>query len=132
MYDVSEAGYTYFDHNYDTNTHTEGRKYQHVYAIVVEAEYGYAETEANEALYASKVAYAGKDATASYAPVKVTYNADINEMDELHINDYSAVKGIYNNIYDFDKYQVSILKADFNKNKIVNTADAQGVKDIVE
>ena len=42
MYDVSEAGYTYFDHNYDTNTHTEGRKYQHVYAIVVEAEYGYA------------------------------------------------------------------------------------------
>ncbi len=131
MYDVSDAGYTYFEHDYENDIHQEGTKYQHVYAIVVEAEYGYEATEENEDLYARGVKYEGKDETASYAPVKVTYNADINDKDALHVNDYSTVKGVYNSIYDYDKYQISILKADYNKNKLVNTADAQDVKNVV-
>ena len=131
MYDVSAAGYPYYDHNYDTDTHTEGRKYQHVYAIVVDAVYGYEATELNEYLYASGVEYAGKNPEATYAPVKVVYDADINEKDALHMNDYSTVKGVYNSIYAFDRYQISILKSDYNRNKIVNIADAQEVKEEV-
>ncbi len=131
MYDVSDAGYEYVNHDYDNDTHLSEGQYQHVYAIVVPAEYGYEATEANEGLYTRGVAYAGKNPTASYAPVKVTYDADINDKDALHVNDYSSVKGIYNSIYNVDRYQMSILKADYNKNKIVNTADAQAVKDVV-
>lgn len=129
MYDVSDAGYEYFEHDYTNNNHKPGKKYQHVYAIVVEAEYGYEATEANEKLYADGVSCVGKDA--SYAPIKVTYDVDINDKDALHVNDYSMVKGIYNSIYKCKDYQISILKADYNKNKIVNTTDAYDVKQVV-
>lgn len=131
MYDVTEAGYEYVDHNYADNTHTNKGKYQHVYAIVVDAEYGDVTSEAIEAMYARHIAYAGKDATAAYAPVKVTYDADINNKDELHANDYSTVKGVYSGIYNNRLYQISILKADYTKDKIVNTADAIAVKAVV-
>lgn len=131
MYDVTDAGYHYVDHNYTEGSHTTDKKYQHVYAIVVDAEYGDVASEAIEGKYASHIAYAGKDATAAYAPVKVTYDADINEKSELHTNDYSTVKGVYGGIYSNSRYQISILKADYTKDKIVNTADAIAVKNIV-
>lgn len=131
MYDVTEAGYDYVDHNYAEGKHENKGKYQHVYAIVVDAEYGDVTSETIEGKYASHVAYAGKDATAAYAPVKVTYDADINDKSELHTNDYSTVKGVYGGIYSNNSYQISILKADYNKDKIVNTADAIAVKNVV-
>ena len=131
MYDVTDAEYYYVDHNYDTGIHTTDKQYRHVYAIVVDAEYGDVTTETIEGKYASHIAYAGKDATAAYAPVKVTYDADINDKSELHTNDYSTVKGVYGGIYSNSRYQISILKADYTKDKIVNTADAIAVKNIV-
>lgn len=131
MYDVTDAGYSYVNHNYAEGTHVTEKKYQHVYAIVVDAEYGDVTSEVIEAKYASHLAYAGKDATEAYAPVKVTYDADINDKSNLHTNDYSTVKGVYGGIYSNSRYQISILKADYNKDKIVNTADAIDVKNAV-
>lgn len=131
MYDVTDAGYSYVNHNYAEGTHVTEKKYQHVYAIVVDAEYGDVTSEVIKAKYASHLAYAGKDATAAYAPVKVTYDADINDKSNLHTNDYSTVKGVYGGIYSNSRYQISILKADYNKDKIVNTADAIDVKNAV-
>ena len=131
MYDVTDAEYSFVDHNYTEGRHTTDKKYQHVYAIVVDAEYGDVTSEAIEGKYASHIAYAGKDETAAYAPVKVTYDADINNKDALHTNDYSTVKGVYGGVYNNIQYQISILKADYTKDKIVNTADAIAVKNVV-
>jgi len=51
---------------------------------------------------------------------------------EIDINDYSMTNGIYNTMYERRAYIQSILKADFDYDKMVDTDDAEKVKGIVE
>ncbi len=130
MFDVTEAGYKYVDNNYDDSTFTEdSTKYDHVYGIVVDKIGEYEATEAYEKLYRDKVIFLGSDE--SFAPKNIVYDADINLTDELDVNDYSMNNGIYNTAYDRITYLISILKADYNHDKIVDTSDSLAVRSIV-
>lgn len=135
MYDVTaRKEYKYVDHNYDTDKHTEyADEYKHVYAMVVDADLAYEATEAVERHYRLKVEFAGSDE--AFKPIKVTYDANINQNpyveDQLDTNDFSMVNGIYNAqnaLYDEEEYQLGILKADTNGDKLVDTEDAAWVK----
>ncbi len=130
MFDVTDAGYKYVDNNYDDSTFTEdSTKYAHVYGIVVDKIGEYEATEAYEKLYRDKVIFLGSDE--SFAPKNIVYDADINLTDELDVNDYSMNNGIYNTAYDRITYLISILKADYNHDKIVDTSDSLAVRGIV-
>ncbi len=131
MFDLTDAGYMYVDNNYDENTFTQdATKYAHVYGIVVDAIGDFAATEDHEKLYRNKVIFLGT--TEKYAPENIVYDADINLTDELDVNDYSMNNGIYNVTYDRVSYIKSILKADYNHDKIVDTDDSNAVKAVVD
>ncbi len=131
MFDVTDAGYKYVNNNYDTKEFTEdSTAYKHVYGIVVDAVGTFEATEAHEKLYRDKVIFLGSDA--SFAPENIVYDADINLTKELDVNDYSMNNGIYNDEYERVTYIRSILKADYEHDKIVNTTDSLNVKGVVD
>ncbi|MBE6912326.1 MAG: hypothetical protein E7473_07360 [Ruminococcaceae bacterium] len=131
MYDVSDAGYEYYEYDYNALTATKGTTtYKHVYAIVVEADGVYEATEEHELKYRRNVKF-DKDAD---KPVKIVYDSDINYTGELDENDFSQANGIYNALYRGSNYITRFLKADTNADKRVdNIYDAASVKaDVVK
>lgn len=138
MFDVSDAGYEYFEHDYANNNHESGGKYDHVYAMIVKAVDLYEATNAGRDLYAGKVKFAGSKIEEAYAPTKITYDANINILEgieqELDVNDYSATNAIYNSMYAATRENiVKMLKADYkndtlDRDKLVNTLDVSAVK----
>lgn len=135
MYDVTaRKEYKYVEHNYAENMHTPyNDEYRHVYAMVVDADLAYEPTDAVRRHYEDKIEFAGSDE--AFKPIKVTYDANINqnpyEEDQLDTNDFSMVNGIYNAqnaLYDEEEYQLGILKADTDGDKLVDTEDAAWVK----
>ena len=136
MFDVTGAGYKYVDNIYADNQLTtvqEDTEYAHVYGIVVDKITDFEATEEHEKLYRDNVIFLGSDA--ADAPENIVYDADINMTGELDVNDYSMNNGIYNinNInYDRVTYMKSILKADYDHSKAVDTDDSRAVKNIVD
>ncbi len=128
MYDVSDAPYEYYDYDFATMTATkDATEYKHIYAIVVEAEYGYEDTAENEAMYANNVEFASESAK----PEKILYNSDVNYTGELDVEDFSITNGIYNVLYRGKAFITRLLKADANGNKLVDTEDARMIKEVV-
>ncbi len=128
MYDVSDAPYEYYDYDFATMTATkDATEYKHIYAIVVDAEYGYEDTAENEAMYANNVEFASETAK----PEKILYNSDINYTGELDVEDFSITNGVYNVLYRGKAFITRLLKADVNGNKLVDTEDAGMIKEVV-
>lgn len=128
MYDVSDAPYEYYDYDFTTMTATKDTtEYKHIYAIVVDAEYGYEDTTENEAMYANNVEFASETAK----PEKILYNSDINYTGELDVEDFSITNGVYNVLYRGKAFITRLLKADVNGNKLVDTEDAGMIKEVV-
>lgn len=128
MYDVSDAAYKYYDYDFTTMTATkDDTDYKHIYAIVVEAEYGYEDTAENEAMYANNVEFASETAKSE----KILYNSDINYTGELDVEDFSITNGVYNVLYRGKAFITRLLKADVNGNKLVDTEDARMIKEVV-
>ena len=128
MYDVSDAPYEYYDYDFTTMTATkDDTDYKHIYAIVVEAEYGYEDTAENEAMYANNVEFASETAKSE----KILYNSDINYTGELDVEDFSITNGVYNVLYRGKAFITRLLKADVNGNKLVDTEDARMIKEVV-
>ena len=136
MFDVTGAGYKYVDNIYADNqltTAQDDTEYAHVYGIVVDKIADFEANEEHEKLYRDNVIFLGSDA--ADAPENIVYDADINMTGELDVNDYSMNNGIYNinNInYDRVTYMKSILKADYDHSKAVDTDDSRAVKNIVD
>ena len=128
MYDVSDAPYEYYDYDFTTMTATkDDTEYKHIYAIVVEAEYGYEDTTENEVMYANNIEFASE----SDKPEKILYNSDVNYTGELDVEDFSITNGIYNVLYRGKAFITRLLKADANGNKLVDTEDARMIKEVV-
>ena len=131
LFDVTEAGYKYVDNDYANETFTvDNTEYAHVYGIVVDKISDFVANEDHEQLYRDNIVFLGSDE--AYAPENIVYDADINLTGELDVNDYSMNNGIYNVTYDRMTYIKSLLKADYNHDKVVDTTDSLEVKDVVD
>lgn len=138
FYDVTDAGYQYVSHDaFDENgkltaVTTDDHAYKHVYGLVVD-KLTATETGAElEALYRANVVFLSSDL--ADAPADIEYDANINLSQSLDVNDYSMTNGIYhrNESYGRKETIVSMLKADYNHDKVVDTKDAAAVKAAVD
>lgn len=113
MIDVTASGYTY--NNGETS-------HRHVYAFVSDSI-----TNGTQDDYESLVDYR----VSNTGNVKLEeYNSDLNINQKLEIGDVSFVYGVFNALDDYLKvldFQTGILKADTDKNKVVNADDTAKV-----
>lgn len=131
MFDLSNAGYEYFDNTKSIADQTDDN-YKYVYGIIVKAE-----GTAEDAYYASKVDFIG---TNKYKPEKIVYDADINYDDKFSPNDISAANGVLNVEHELDTFfMYYFLKADYDRtengeyksDKMVKLFDVQEVQKFI-
>ena len=131
MFDLSNAGYEYFDNTKSIADQTDDN-YKYVYGIIVKAE-----GTAEDAYYADKVDFIG---TNKYKPEKIVYDADINYDDKFSPNDISAANGVLNVENELDAFfMYYFLKADYDRtadgeyksDKMVKLFDVQEVQKFI-
>ena len=131
MFDLSNAGYEYFDNTKSIADQTDDN-YKYVYGIIVKAE-----GTAEDAYYADKVDFIG---TNKYKPEKIVYDADINYDDKFSPNDISAANGVLNVEHELDAFfMYYFLKADYDRtengeyksDKMVKLFDVQEVQKFI-
>ncbi|MGN0179126.1 MAG: hypothetical protein ACI4DY_06760 [Monoglobaceae bacterium] len=126
LYDVSQAKYIYADDEGLEYSYTEN--YAHKFAIVIPAEYnGEAQLTPDEYRAKVKVSNDGENIISIGA-----YDHNVNFSTETDLNDLSAVYGVYNAREDYMINSMNVvLKSDTNNDKIVDTKDANLVKEEV-
>ena len=131
MFDLSNAGYEYFDNTKSVAEQTVDN-YKYVYGIIVKAETG-----AEDSYYADKVDFIG---TNKYVPEKIIYDADINYDDKFSNNDTSVANSVLNVEEALDSFTMYyFLKADYDRtaegesknDKMVKIFDVQEIKNFI-